>query len=118
VSELQTAMGDSTRFVADAAASILLPLALVADSNARSRARRAAQLLKRGFRVAIARTSFEAIVKAACEIPDLILVDSSLGEGADETAELISTCPTTAHIPIFRLAPGRRLPSRLLAPAH
>ena len=30
--------------------------------------------------------------------------------GAQETSELLSTCPATAHIPIVRLTPGRRLP--------
>ena len=40
---------------------------------------------------------------AARSHPDLILVDSSLGvDAVDETAELLATCPTTAHIPIVR----------------
>ncbi len=66
----------------------------------------------------VARTPFETIVKASCHIPDLILVDASLGDaGAKETAELLSTCPATAHIPIVRLIPGKRLTSRVLAAA-
>ena len=60
-----------------------------------------------------ARTSFEAIVKASCHMPDLIVVDASLADGADEASDLLSTCPATAHIPIVRLRGGRRLPSRL-----
>ena len=63
--------------------------------------------------------NFEAIVKASCQLPDLILVDSSLGsDAAEETAELLSTCPATAHIPIIRLASGRRLPARVFAAAR
>jgi CheY-like chemotaxis protein len=92
--------------------SMALPLVLVADANSESRARRAQQLEGRGFRVALARTPFEAIVKASCHLPDLILVDASLADGAAEATDLLSTCPVTAHIPIVRLRGGRRLPAR------
>ena len=116
MSELQTATGNSTPH---GAATIALPLALIADPDAESRARRAAQLRGRGFRVTVACTPFEAIVKASCQLPDLILVDSSLGsDAADETAELLATCPVTAHIPIVRLTAGRRLPPRVFARAR
>ena len=90
-----------------------LPLVLVADANAESIARRTHQLEGRGFRVAVARTPFEAIVKASCHLPDLILVDASLADGADEATDLLSTCPATAHIPIVRLRGGARLPARI-----
>ena len=90
---------------------VALPLVLVADANRVSRARRARQLEGRGYRVCVARTPFEAIVKASCHLPDLILVDGSLGEGdVENTTALLSTCPATAHIPVLRLTPGRRLP--------
>src|SRR5262245_35446271 len=96
-------------------ATIALPLVLVADADAASRQRRTAQLEHRGFRVTVARTPFEAIVKASCYLPDLILLDASLGaEGASEATELLSTCPATAHIPIVQLR-GRRLPSRVFS---
>ncbi len=112
MSELQTATAESTGFVSTAA--MALPLVLVADPDSASRVRRASQLADRGFRVALARTPFETIVKASCHLPDLILVDSSLGQdAADETTELLATCPATAHIPIIRLAAGRRLPPRV-----
>jgi CheY-like chemotaxis protein len=117
MSELQTTTANTTDVPATTVA-IALPLVLVADANPRSRLRRAQQLEGRGFRVAVARTAFEAIVKASCHLPDLILVDASLGDaGAPETAELLSRCPATAHIPIVRLTPGRRLPSRVFATA-
>jgi CheY-like chemotaxis protein len=113
--DLQTATVDSTGFTS--ATAIVLPLVLVADADAASRARRADQLRDRGFRVVLARTPFEAIVKASCQLPDVILVDSALAnDGAAETAELLSTCPATAHIPIIRLTAGRRLPTRILRP--
>ncbi len=118
MSELQTVTAEATASPSTAA-SIALPLVLIADADARSRLRRAQQLEDRGFRVAVARTAFEAIVKASCHLPDLILVDASLGDaGAQETAELLSTCPATAHIPIVRLTPGRRLPSRVFTAAR
>jgi CheY-like chemotaxis protein len=102
-----------------AAVSIALPLVLIADANPVSRQRRTRQLADRGFRVAVARTGFETIVKASCHLPDLILVAASLGESdADETTKLLSTCPATAHIPIVRLARGHRIPTRLDAVAR
>ena len=101
-----------------AAAAIGLPLVLVADADAASRSRRTRQLEGRGFRVAVARTVFEAIVKASCHLPDLILVGASLGEAeARETTELLSTCPATAHIPIVQLTRGRRIPTAISAAA-
>jgi CheY-like chemotaxis protein len=92
------------------------PHVLIADNNARTLAVRAAQLAAAGLRVSLAHTSFEAIVKASCYVPDFILLDASLGElDAIETCQLLTTCPVTAHIPIFRLTPGRRVPRRVLA---
>ncbi len=115
MSELQT-LTPETPAVPTTAVSIALPLVLIADADPQSRLRRARQLTGRGFRVAVARTPFEAIVKASCNLPDLILVDQSLGDaGAQETSDLLSTCPATAHIPIVRLTPGGRLPRRLAA---
>lgn len=115
MSELQTAAVDSTRPAAAAA----LPLALVADPNAASRSWRADQLEERGFRVVLARTPFEAIVKASCLLPHLILLDASFGrEAANETAELLKTCPSTSHIPVVRLPAGRRVPTRVLGLAR
>ena len=115
VSELQTAAVDSTH----SAVAAPLPLALVADPNAASRSWRADQLEERGFRVVLARTPFEAIVKASCLLPRLILLDTSFGRAAaDETAELLKTCPSTAHIPVVRLPVGRRVPKRVLGMAR
>lgn len=113
MSELQTVTVENISSDA-ATASIPLPLALIADANSVSRARRSKQLERLGYRVASARTSFEAIVKASCQIPNVIVIGASLGDaGVAETTELLSTCPATAHIPIVHLASGGRLPSRL-----
>jgi CheY-like chemotaxis protein len=114
---LQTVTAE-TADAADSTSSMALPLVLVADADSSSRLRRTRQLERRGFRVAVARTPFEAIVKASCRLPDLIVVDGSLGEdGAQETAELLARCPATAHIPVVRLSAGRRLPVRLFTAA-
>ena len=92
-------------------APVVLPLVLVADANRASRAGGAKQPGGRGYRVCVARTPFEAIVKASCHLPDVILVDPSLGEGdIENTTTLLSTCPATAHIPVVRLTSNRRLP--------
>lgn len=87
---------------------------LVADGDASSRERRQSQLIAAGFRVSVARTAFEAIVKASCHVPDMILIDDSIADiGPAETDRLITTCPVTAHIPIVHLAAGRRVPPRV-----
>jgi CheY-like chemotaxis protein len=91
---------------------------LLADANARTLAVRAEQLLAAGLRVSLAHTSFEAIVKASCHVPDFILLDGSLADlDAAATGQLLTTCPMTAHIPIFKLAPGRPVPQRVVAAA-
>jgi CheY-like chemotaxis protein len=99
-----------------AAASMQALHVLIADANARTRAARAEQLAAAGLRVSMARTSFEAIVKATCYVPDLILLDGSLSEiDAAETGQMLTVCPVTSHIPVYRLTPGRRVPQRILA---
>jgi CheY-like chemotaxis protein len=116
MSELQTAAPELGSTLSSGATAIALPLVLVADADGDSRVRRARQLQSRGFRVSIARTAFETIVKASCHMPDLIFVDASLGDtDVQETMDLLAMCPATAHIPVVRLAPGRRIPARLLA---
>ena len=112
MSELQTGVSRGAQMDGRVEANPLaLPLVLVADANRASRTRRARQLEGRGYRVCVARTPFEAIVKASCHLPDVILVDPSLGEGdIESTTTLLSTCPATAHIPVLKLTPGRRLP--------
>jgi CheY-like chemotaxis protein len=91
------------------------PHVLVADANDRSRHARERQLAAAGCRVSVARTGFEAIVKATCHVPDLILLDDSLtGIDSTDTGRLLTTCPTTAHIPVVRLLPGRRVPQRAM----
>jgi CheY-like chemotaxis protein len=88
----------------------------MADADAVSRDVREAQLRSAGLRVSVARTGFEAIVKASCHTPDVILVDDSLtGIDTAETIRMLNTCPTTAHIPIVRLLRGRPLAQRTLA---
>lgn len=89
---------------------------LLADGDAASRERRQMQLEAAGYRVSVARTGFEAIVKATCHVPDLILIDESIADiEPAETGRLITTCPVTAHIPIVRVPRGRRVPARVFA---
>ena len=89
---------------------------LLADSNERTRAARARQLRDAGLRVSAASTSFEAIVKASCHVPDVILLDRSISTiEAAQTSELLTTCPVTSHIPVIPLTAGRPVPKRVLA---
>jgi len=92
------------------------PLVLIADADATSRDTRENQLRLAGFRVAVARTGFEAIVKASCQMPDIILLDGALSDiKAREIGRLLTTCPVTAHIPVVQLLHGRGLPQRTLS---
>ena len=92
---------------------------LVADANAETREQREQQLLAAGLRVSVARTAFEAIVKASCLLPDLILLDASLTDlDSTEVGQLLTLCPVTSHIPVVRLMRGRRVPQRLVTSAR
>ena len=89
---------------------------LLADGDAASREQRETQLRAAGCEVSVARTGFEAIVKASCQVPDLILIDETLPDlDAAETGRLIMTCPVTAHIPIVALEHHGRLPQQVFA---
>jgi CheY-like chemotaxis protein len=86
------------------------------DANDLSREARQVQLSGFGFRVSMARTGFEAIVKASCQLPDMIVLDDALTDlDSIETGRLLTTCPATSHIPIVRLGPGRRVPRQALS---
>ncbi len=92
------------------------PHVLVADADPASRLAREQHLRTAGARVLMARTGFEAIVKASCQMPDLIVLDESLGElEVAETARLLTICPVTAQTPVLCLRRHRRVPQRILA---
>jgi CheY-like chemotaxis protein len=92
------------------------PHVLVADANPTSRQEREEHLRAAGARVLTARTGFEAIVKASCQMPDLIVLDESLGEvEVAETARMLTICPVTAQTPVLCLRSRRRVPLRILA---
>lgn len=115
MSRLPTSAQPMLAIPTGAVEDLAAPHVLVADSNPETRAVRQAQLHSAGFRVSIARTGFETIVKASCHVPDLILLDDSLSDiAAEETRRLLTTCPLTAHIPVIRLPKGRRVPQRVL----
>ena len=115
MSQLPTSNASSARLetapLSPATAHVLL-----ADGDPASRERRESQLRAAGCEVSVARTGFEAIVKASCQIPDLILIDETLPDlDATETGRLIMTCPVTAHIPIVPLEHEGRLPQQVFA---
>ena len=106
----------AVRLLTRADAGVAAPHVLLADGNPESRAVREEELNAAGYRVSVARTGFEAIVKASCHVPDLILLDASLDDiEASETGRLLTTCPVTAHIPVVQISPGRRVPRRTLS---
>ena len=88
---------------------------LVADAEGVTRSAREQQLRAAGHRVSLARTAFEALVKATCHLPDIILLDHSLPDiGTQDTIRLLNACPVTAHIPVSKLSPGRSVPQRIM----
>jgi CheY-like chemotaxis protein len=116
VSELPTSSRTPVRPSTSHTDDVETPHVLIADGNPDSRSARETQLRAAGVRVSVARTGFEAIVKASCHVPDLILLDDSLEDlGTAETARLLKTCPVTAHIAIVRLSHRRRVPQRVLS---
>jgi CheY-like chemotaxis protein len=116
MSELQTSDGAVVGGLTTGASRFGASHILIADSNDESRDRREMQLRDAGFRVSVARTGFEAIVKASYHVPDLILIDDSLTDiEAAETRRLLTTCPMTEHIPVIRLPAGRRVPQRVFS---
>ena len=116
MTRFQTTDGTFTPTPSDVSSRLGAGHVLIADPNEATRERRESQLRNAGFRVSLARTGFEAIVKATCHMPDWILIDASLtGLGAAETGQLITTCPVTAHIPVIQLTAGQRLPQRIFA---
>jgi CheY-like chemotaxis protein len=115
MSDSQTTATPVVHELTDQAATDSARHVLVAAQNERSCARRRLQLRESGYLVTIARTSFETIVKACCHLPELVVLDDSLGRTeVEETARLLATCPVTSHIPVVRLGSGRRLPQRVL----
>lgn len=116
MSRMQTSDASVIQGMADAISPVATGHVLIADRNPASRERRQSQLRAAGFHVSVARTGFEAIVKATCHVPDLILIDESLEDiEAAETGRLITTCPVTAHIPVIHLSSGRRVPQRVFS---
>jgi DNA-binding response OmpR family regulator len=103
---------DTSRFTS----GTYTPHVLVADADPTSRLEREQHLRSAGARVLTARTGFEAIVKASCQLPDLIVLDESLGDvEVAETARLLTICPVTAQTPVLCLRTRRRVPQRVLA---
>lgn len=91
------------------------PQVLVADADPDSRQAREQHLRNAGVAVLTARTGFEAIVKASCQMPDLIVLDASLGEAeVAETARMLTICPVTAQTPVLCLRSHHRVPVRVL----
>ena len=78
------------------------PHILLADGNLTRREQYRVELIAAGFRVSVAATGFETVVKASYHLPDAVVIGDWL-EGLDgsESARLIAMCPATAQIPVF-----------------
>jgi CheY-like chemotaxis protein len=80
------------------------PMVLLVGDEEPAVAACAERLQSASIRVTTARTGFEAIVKACWHMPDVIAMQDGLSaaEGVDglTAAQMLRTCPATAHIPI------------------
>jgi CheY-like chemotaxis protein len=109
----RAAVGQSTSRLASGGHT---PHVLIADADPTSRQDREQHLRAAGARVLTARTGFEAIVKASCQMPDLIVLDESLGDvEVAETARQLTIFPVTPQTPVLCLRTRRRVPLRVLA---
>ena len=103
----------STQAASHAGATEVIPLVLLV-ANDRAEVDACAFLLNQaGLRVTTARTGFEALVKATCYIPELVVIQEGLAgaEGVDGTVaqQLLRVCPATAHIPVISCSALRSL---------
>ncbi len=82
-----------------------VPLVLLVANDSAELEACALLLTQAGLRVTTARTGFEALVKATCYIPELVVIQEGLAaaEGVDGTVaeQLMRVCPATAHIPVI-----------------
>jgi two-component system phosphate regulon response regulator PhoB len=65
------------------------------------------ELTERGYEVAHARNSAEAIQKALSEQPDVILLDNKLGQDADAGLTVLAQLkanPVTASVPVIMMS--------------
>jgi CheY-like chemotaxis protein len=90
-----------------------IPLVLLVANESAELDACALLLHQAGLRVTTARTGFEALVKATCSIPELVVIQEGLAaaEGVDGTVaeQLLRVCPATAHIPVISCSALRSL---------
>ncbi len=95
----------STHTAAPDSSTPVVPLVLLVANDSAELESCVLLLSQAGLRVTTARTGFEALVKATCYIPELVVIQEGLAaaEGVDGTVaeQLMRVCPATAHIPVI-----------------
>lgn len=95
----------STHTASGAPSTPLVPLVLLVANDSAEIDACALLLSQAGLRVTTARTGFEALVKATCYLPELVVIQEGLAaeEGVDGSVaqQLLQVCPATAHIPVI-----------------
>jgi CheY-like chemotaxis protein len=103
----------STQAASHAASTQMIPLVLLVANESAELDACVLLLNQAGLRVTTARTGFEALVKATCYIPELVVIQEGLAatEGVDGTVaeQLLRVCPATAHIPVISCSALRSL---------
>jgi CheY-like chemotaxis protein len=88
------------------------PLLLIVEADDRARKGCAAALSRAGYRILEAKSEFEALVKACCHRPALVLLGIPLaaaGIVVADTIALFAGCPETTSIPVLHLSSSKAL---------
>ena len=87
-----------------------VPLLLIVEADDMARKGCAAALSRAGYRILEAKSEFEALVKACCYRPALVLLGMPLaaaGVAVADTIALFAGCPETTSIPVLHLSTSK-----------
>jgi CheY-like chemotaxis protein len=109
---METAAATVTRIQITAMRATDVPLLLIVEADDRARKGCAAALGRAGYRILEAKSEFEALVKACCHQPALVLLGMPLtaaGVAVADTVALLAGCPSTTSIPVLHLSTSKAL---------
>jgi CheY-like chemotaxis protein len=109
---METATSTVTRIQVAAKRAADVPLLLIVHADDKARRGCAKVLARAGYRILEAKTEFEALVKACCHQPALVLLGIPLaaaGVAVADTVALFAGCPQTTSIPVLHLSTSKAL---------
>jgi CheY-like chemotaxis protein len=109
---METAASTVTRIQVAAKRAADVPLLLIVHADDKVRRGCAKALGQAGYRILEAKSEFEALVKACCHQPALVLLGMPLtaaGVAVADTIALLAGCPDTTSIPVLHLSQPKAL---------